>query len=512
MPAARDPAHHSTAQRRAVLPTHKSQKGDTTMQHDLSTITPATRAVFDALHYLGQANVHELHERSGKARSTVDKAIKTLSDAGLIVAVDTDTDPAEGVPTRWTMAEGVAESITADDADADDPGVGQDGELVDADLTGATEPDNPPDLADTSDTGDNLADHPQPGTEPDREDSTGHDGADDQPASNDGKDDNPHSAHAGPDSDSQDTDDEDEDEDDDWDSHDEDDDQDEGQPVRAAITVVQQSRPGDRKIMTIKAVIAEYGEGGATLDEIVAESGIGHPTASRLLAAMEQADAARRRPGTPGRWIAGPTKASEVDPNPQPPRCPVCVQMVKGATESPQAVALVQSLIRPDGTIHVVAQDGTAHVVALPKRLAPRTTSTATTGVIRHTDLTVNGDGNQPFAKGELEKLTLAVLAANPGRSMTPQEITTTISAQLGGRNVSSGAVRNNCTKAAAAGRIEMVCDAPLAFAYPATAGDDKATEAETTNTTDQADTAAETVDTEASNTTAEDASGGEQP
>ncbi|MEU0150629.1 MarR family transcriptional regulator [Micromonospora fulviviridis] len=469
------------------------------MQHDLSTMTPATQAVFNALHHLGQGNVHELADQSGKARSTVDKAIKILSDAGLIVPVDTDADAAEGVPTRWTMAEGVTESVTSDDADLD---LGQGNDVND------TEADNIPDL-EAGETGDNLADDP----ELDGGDSTGQDGADDQAASNDGEDANPDSADAGADSDSQDSDHEDEDEDTESDeaTDDEDDDESEGQPVRAAITVVQQSRPGDRKIMTIKAVIAEYGDDGATLDEIVNESGIGHPTASRLLAAMEQADAARRLPGTPGRWIAGPTKASEVDPNPEPPRCPVCFQVVKGVTESPEAVALVQSLIRPDGTIHVVAEDGTGHVVKLPKRLPPRTVSIATAGAVRRTDLTVNGDGSQPFAKGELEKLTLAVLAANPGRSMTPQEIATTISAQLGGRNVSSGAVRNNCTKAAAKGDIEMVSDAPLTFAYPAPAGEGETAKAETSNATAQADATAETVDAEASNTTAENSSGNEQ-
>ncbi|WP_208648773.1 MarR family transcriptional regulator [Micromonospora inaquosa] len=464
------------------------------MQHDLSTMTPATQAVFNALHYLGQGNVHELANQSGKARSTVDKAIKTLSDAGLIVPVDTDTDAAEGVPTRWTMAEGVTEAVTSDEAD---PDLGQGNDINDTGLTGDTEADITPGLG-AGEAGDNLADDPEPGTELDGGDSTGQDGADDQAASNDGEDANPDSADAGADSDSQDSD------------H-EDDDESEGEPVRAAVTVVQQSRPGDRKVMTIKAVIAEYGDDGATLDEIVNESGIGHPTASRLLAAMEQADAARRLPGIPRRWIVGPTKASEVDPNPEPPRCPVCFQVVKGVTESPEAVALVQSLIRSDGTIHVVAEDGTGHVVKLPKRLPPRTVSTATAGAVRRTDLTVNGDGSQPFAKGELEKLTLAVLAANPGRSMSPQEIATTISAQLGGRNVSSGAVRNNCTKAAAKGDIEMVSDAPLTFAYPAPAGEGETAEAETSNATARADATSETVDAEASNTRAENSSGNEQ-
>jgi hypothetical protein len=99
--------------------------------------------------------------------------------------------------------------------------------------------------------------------------------------------------------------------------------------------------------------------------------------------------------GTPGRWIAGPTKASDVDPNPEPPRCPICFQVVKGVTESPEAVAQILPLIRPDGTLHVVAEDGTEHVVKLPKRLPTHTASVATAGAVRRTHVPVKGDGNQ---------------------------------------------------------------------------------------------------------------------
>jgi hypothetical protein len=197
---------------------------------------------------------------------------------------------------------------------------------------------------------------------------------------------------------------------------------------------------------------------------------------------MEQADAARSLPGRPQRWVAGPTKASEVDPNPEPPRCVLCFQVIKGLSESPEAVAQVKSLLRPDGTLHVVAEDGTVHTVTLPKRTPTRTPGFATAGV-RRTDVTVNADGSQPFAKGELEKLTMGIFAANPGREMTPQEVATAISAQLGGREVSSGAVRNNCGKLGAAGRIDMVSDSPWRFVLPEPTEDaDKA----------QADTAGE--------------------
>ncbi|HEX8345355.1 MAG TPA: helix-turn-helix domain-containing protein, partial [Actinoplanes sp.] len=76
------------------------------MQH--LSLTPATQAVLTALAEIGEGNVHDLSEKSGKARSTTDKAIRTLADAGLIVEVDTGADPAEGTPTRWTLSEATA--------------------------------------------------------------------------------------------------------------------------------------------------------------------------------------------------------------------------------------------------------------------------------------------------------------------------------------------------------------------------------------------------------------------
>ncbi|MBB5871943.1 DNA-binding MarR family transcriptional regulator [Allocatelliglobosispora scoriae] len=443
------------------------------MQYDLSTLTRATRDVFDAVHYLGQGNVHELMEQSGKARSTVDKAIKQLADARLIVPVDSDADAAEGVPTRWTMAEGVAESITFD----------TDTELAASDTAG----DDEAGIGDDATEGQAPADD-QPGITPEADadaDADAVDSAEDESA--DDSDESPDDDHDGDDIDDTDEADEADDTGTDDDSDYEDDDEDEPAQGTARVTVVQPSRPGDRKVMAIKGVLAEFGDDGATLDEIVAESGIGHPTASRLLTAMEQADAARRLPGTPGRWIAGPTKASDVDPNPEPPRCPVCFQVVKGLAESPEAVAQIMPLIRPDGTLHVVAEDGTAHVVTLPKRMPTRTTGFATAGTVRRTDVTVNADGSQPFGKGDLERLTFETLKANPGRTMTPQDIATAISAQLGGRAVSSGAVRNNCGKLGSAGRILMVSESPWSFQFP--------TPAEDNGSAEQADDASDKAD-----------------
>ncbi|MGN9811467.1 helix-turn-helix domain-containing protein [Micromonospora sp. BQ11] len=405
------------------------------------SLTPATQAVLDALTDLGRGNVHELADKAGKARSTTDKALKTLADAGVIVAVNTDADPSEDTPTRWALAAPTdATALTpADTVDETDIG-GPDSDNT-ADQPDSEMGDQPTDTVHGTD-----AENGQPNDGSDDADDTPETETTDQPGSQIVSDDATEPDDA-------------------TDSDDADTGEDEQAPT---ITTVQPARPGDRKVMAIKGVLADYGDAGATLDLIVAESGISHPTASRLLTAMEQADAARRLPGLPERWIAGPTRASEVDPNPEPPRCPLCYQVIRGLATAPSATAAVLPLIRTDGTLHVVAPDGATHIVTLPRRTPPRAPG-ITASVGRRSDATVNADGSQPFGRGELEKLTLDVLAANPGRAMSPQDIATTISAQLG-RAVSSGAVRNNCTKAAATGRILLASDTPLTFTYPAPA------------------------------------------
>ena len=435
------------------------------------SLTPATRAVLDALTDLGQGNLQELAAESSKARSTTDKAIKTLADAGVIVAVE--TDPADDTPTRWTLA-------TPDEGDDAQPGDAPDTDPSGEHTTSAPDADGAgPGL-------DHAADQPESDTTEQADQDTQPGAAADDPDGDDAGGDD-----AGDDAEDQtgDPDDDAEDQADDPDEEkNEQSDSDAGRPA----TVAQPARPGDRKVMAIKGLLADYGDHGATLDVIVADSGISHPTAARLLAAMEQADAARRLGGRPERWITGPTKASQVDPNPQPPRCPLCHQVIRGAADAASATARVQRLIQPDGTLHVLGPDGETRVVALPQR-TPSPTPRTIGMTARHGDGTVNADGSQPFGRGELEKLTLDVLAAHPGRAMTPQDIAGEISRRLG-RTVSSGAVRNNCTKAAAAGRILLVSDTPLSFAYPAPTDNDTAanTADGDPDTTEQTDGGAE--------------------
>lgn len=126
------------------------------------SLTPATQAVLDALTALGQGNVHELADRSGKARSTTDKAIKTLADAGVIVAVDTDADSAEGTPTQWTLATPATDAVPDDAADCGD------GHTAGADETEQPADPDPVNAADGPATGDTEpADHPGNGTDGD---------------------------------------------------------------------------------------------------------------------------------------------------------------------------------------------------------------------------------------------------------------------------------------------------------------------------------------------------------
>ena len=296
-------------------------------------LTPAVKAVLDALTELGEGNVHEIAERSGKARSTVDKALRQLADAGLIVEVDRGDDAAEGTPTRWQP--------TPDAEDGDGTDDGQD------------------------DDGNEAADAPA------------------------------------------------------------------------------RPRPADRKVLIVAGVLGDYPD-GATVEAIADASGLGAATVARLLTAMAQADAARRVPadpeaGTPELWQPGEGKASAVDPNPAPERCPTCGQVI-------------------------------------------RASRTSTAGSANGSGA-VNNDGSQPLARGVLRGWVLEFINAHPGHEFTPQDIATELSAQHN-REISSGAVRNNCTKAAAAGRIVLVSDTPLTFAHPAQDDNRDTTEAATGNAT----------------------------
>ncbi|MBX7267575.1 hypothetical protein KIF24_17070 [Micromonospora sp. Llam7] len=78
---------------------------------DTQKLSPSARLTLDALK-AGPGNVHELSDRTGRSRSTTDKAINDLAKTGLIVKVDDGGDPADGAPTRWQLAEAPADAET----------------------------------------------------------------------------------------------------------------------------------------------------------------------------------------------------------------------------------------------------------------------------------------------------------------------------------------------------------------------------------------------------------------
>ncbi|MEV7628829.1 MarR family transcriptional regulator [Actinoplanes sp. NPDC089786] len=115
---------------------------------DNQKLSPSAKLTLDALN-AGPGNVHELSDRTGRSRSTTDKAINDLAKAGLIVKVDDGGDPADGAPTRWQLAEAPADTeagqpepdgvdnVTEPDTDAPDT------DPTDADAATQAEATNP---------------------------------------------------------------------------------------------------------------------------------------------------------------------------------------------------------------------------------------------------------------------------------------------------------------------------------------------------------------------------------
>ena len=95
----------------------------------MDKLTPSAKLTVDALK-TGPGNVHELSERTGRSRSTTDKALVELAKANLIVKVDDGGDSADGAPTRWQLANPAdADSETSPSQPADgDPAAPPDGD------------------------------------------------------------------------------------------------------------------------------------------------------------------------------------------------------------------------------------------------------------------------------------------------------------------------------------------------------------------------------------------------
>jgi hypothetical protein len=197
----------------------------------------------------------------------------------------------------------------------------------------------------------------------------------------------------------------------------------------AASDPTARPRPADRKVLIVAGVLGDYPD-GATIEVVADACGLGVATVARLLTAMAEVDAARRIPadpdaGTPELWQPGEGKASAVDPNPAPQRCTTCGQVIRSG------------------------------------RTTPVTGSAA-----------VNNDGSQPLGRNILRGWVLEFIGAHPGHQFTPQVIATELSAQHS-RDISAGAVRNNCTTLAAAGQIQLATKSPLAFTANRVQADD---------------------------------------
>ncbi|MBT8227310.1 MAG: MarR family transcriptional regulator [Dactylosporangium sp.] len=126
----------------------------------MDKLTPSAQRTLDALN-TGPGNVHELSERTGRSRSTTDKAINDLAKAGLIVKVDVGGDPAGGAPTRWQFA---APALAADEAGQ--PTDAEQATESDTDVSGTAETDaaTPDEATEPARLGDapDPADEPQP--------------------------------------------------------------------------------------------------------------------------------------------------------------------------------------------------------------------------------------------------------------------------------------------------------------------------------------------------------------
>jgi hypothetical protein len=125
---------------------------------DNQKLSPSAKLTLDALN-AGPGNVHELSERTGRSRSTTDKAINDLAKADLVVKVDDGGDPADGAPARWRLAQAPADTETGQpEPDGDDNAAEPD---TDTPATGTTDADP----ATQAEAADPAAD-PQPDTEP----------------------------------------------------------------------------------------------------------------------------------------------------------------------------------------------------------------------------------------------------------------------------------------------------------------------------------------------------------
>ena len=193
------------------------------------------------------------------------------------------------------------------------------------------------------------------------------------------------------------------------------------------------------KVVMVAGILGDHPD-GVTASAIVDESGLRAAIVGRVLAAMETAGAAVRKPATtddgeaepngPELWVRGEADLTTVDLTAAAVRvvCPTCQ--------------------RP-----------------MPRR---NTVAVARTGPAAPGH---NGDGQRTLAKNELRNLVRDFLAAHPGHEFTP----TVIGRELGR---SSGAVGNALAKLVISGEAVLIKEAPATFAASDTTPADTTTAA----------------------------------
>jgi hypothetical protein len=193
-----------------------------------------------------------------------------------------------------------------------------------------------------------------------------------------------------------------------------------GAPVSGAPVSGAPVGTGDHlKVVMVAGILGDHPD-GVTAAAIVDESGLRAAIVARVLAAMETAGAAVRKPpadeGGPELWARGDADLTTVDLSRAAVRevCPTCN--------------------RP-----------------MPRRNTVSVSRIATGGQ------GLNGDGQRTLGKNELRNLVRDFLHANPGHEFTPL----TISRELGR---SSGAIQNALHKLALAGEAVLVKEAPATF------------------------------------------------
>src|SRR6266511_2283112 len=207
-----------------------------------------------------------------------------------------------------------------------------------------------------------------------------------------------------------------------------------GAPVSGAPVSGAPVGSGDHlKIVMVAGILGDHPD-GVSASAIVDESGLRAAIVGRVLAAMETAGAAVRKPPT--------EPADESDPSG------------------------VELWVRGDADLTTVDLSAAAVRVVCPtcQRPMPRrnTVSVARTGTAGPGH---NSDGQRTLGKGELENLVREFLRANPGHEFTAL----TISRELGR---SSGAVGNALAKLVTKGEAVLVKDAPMIYSLASAPAD----------------------------------------